>query len=419
MRVLLASGHAYPGGGDCIQMLDSARRLRDAGHDVGVFALAHEESEFTEWSRFWPRDVDFASRPGGASGLAMGMRSVYAPSVGRHLRRMLEAFRPDVAHLHSVHHYLTMAVPRELIRTGIPIVWTLHDYRTVCPSTHLLLDAEPCERCAQSRFYRALPVACKSGSTARTVAAVTETYLTRLLDVYAHVDRFIAPSRFLASTLARMGFRGSQTDVIPNPIAPGTDRTAARDSRADVLFVGRMSAEKGPDLLLRACRALKGVRVVFVGDGPMKQELVSYARAHAIDVSFAGWQSPALVRDWMRGSRVLCVPSTCYENCPGVVLEGMAEGIPVLASDRGGIPELLDHGRCGFLAESGSEDAWRTAIRNVLSDRDDATQRAAVARRRLRVRHDPDTHTDALVQSYRFAIAARRECRVRAARHGV
>jgi len=400
MRILLANSYAYPRGGDCLQMLDSARRLRDAGHDVAVFALAHSESEFDEWSGFWPTDVDFRADTGAVGKAVLALRSAYSRSVARRLREMVRSFRPDVAHLHSVQHHLTISAPCELVRLGVPIVWTLHDYRAVCPSTHLLYKAQPCERCARGRFYRALPLACKSESVGRTAAAVAESYLARLSGVFAHVDRFVAPSRFLASTLARMGFDVSRLDVLPNPIQTSSTPQSRGRNEVDVLYVGRLSAEKGCEVLLRACRSMEGVRLAFVGDGPMMAQLEGYAELHGIDASFVGWQAPEGVRAWMQASRLLCVPSICYENCPGVVLEGMEAGVPVLASNRGGLPELLDNGRCGYLVEAGVEEAWAVAISSALSDSGDSNHRVASARARLQKRHDPQAHTEALVRIY-------------------
>jgi len=270
-----------------------------------------------------------------------------------------------------------------------------------------MVKSRPCERCAGGRFHRALPVACKSGSRARTAVAVGESYLSRLLGVYSNVDRFVAPSRFLASTLTRMGLPSAALDVLPNPIRLGAEEAAPAEFRTDVLYVGRLSSEKGPDLLLRACERLAGLRVTFVGDGPMLEDLSSYATQHGISATFVGWESREAVRNWMCTSRVLCVPSVCYENCPGVALEGMEAGVPVVASDLGGLPELLERGRCGDLVAPGDERAWAAAIEARLASDADRVKNGRRARQRLRLRHDPDAHTAALIRTYRSVLRAR------------
>jgi glycosyltransferase involved in cell wall biosynthesis len=378
-----------------------------------VFALAHPDSEQSQWSRFWPDDVDFHHRESVTGQLAKGLRSIYAPEVARRLRELVRAFRPDVAHLHSIHHHLTTSVVMALAHAHVPIVWTLHDYRAVCPSTHLLLNGKPCERCSEARFYRALPLACKSSSFQRTVAAVAESYLSRASGVYAKVDRFIAPSRFLAATLLRMGFPSDAVEVLPNPIDTTQTDPAADVNGPDVLFVGRLSSEKGPDILMRACGGVDDVRLVLMGDGPMRGELRALSQSLGVKATFAGWTPRGDVRRAMRSAALLGFPSTCYENCPGVVLEAMDAGTPVIASDLGGTSELLDYGRCGELVPPADVPALTEAIRGLLGNRDRRARYAELGRRRLVARHDPDRHTQRLLDIY---AAVRREhlvCRAR------
>jgi glycosyltransferase involved in cell wall biosynthesis len=156
-----------------------------------------------------------------------------------------------------------------------------------------------------------------------------------------------------------------------------------------VLFVGRLSPEKGADVLVRAL-AGSHVGLRIVGDGPARPELEELAATQRVAAEFTGWVAPSVVRPYMAEARLLCVPSVWYENCPGVVLEAMRDGLPVAASGLGGLTELLDAGRAGWLAPPGDPDGWREVIAKALDDPETAALVAERARQRVRARHDPD-----------------------------
>lgn len=317
---------------------------------------------------------------------------------------LLAEFQPDVVHLHSIHHHLTLAVIDACLDAGLPVVWTLHDYRSVCPATSLLRRGETCERCSGGAFFHGLAGRCKSGEMARSLAAVVESYGVRARGTLAKVDCYIAPSEFLGRKVLDMGLPAKRLEVVPNPVFSEPAREPERQ-RHDILYVGRLSPEKGLDCVIRAVAGSADVRLHVVGDGPERDRLASLAATLGADVVFDGWLEETAVRTRMCESQLLCVPSVWYENCPGVVLEAMLLGLPVVASDLGALSELLDGGRAGWLVPPGDSDAWRRGIERALLHDTETLARAEVASRRVRARHNPEGYLKRLEAIYASLVS--------------
>lgn len=404
MRILQANSFHYRRGGDSVQFLELADALGERGHDVGMFSMHHSGNLPSRWSPYWVANVEYRGELSSADRLRAAWRSVYSPSVGRHMTSLVRDFGPDVVHFHSVQHHLTVAAVDACLALGVPTVWTLHDYRSVCPATSLLRAGELCDRCAGGQFWHGVVGRCKSGELTRSAAAVGESYITRMRGTLKAVDCFIAPSRFLAGKVVAMGLPARRVEVIPNPVAVYDDAPKGRRESAEILYVGRLSPEKGAKTLIRAVAKVPGVRLRVVGDGPEHAVLKTLAQESKACVSFDGWLDADGVRERMRDARLLCVPSVWYENCPGVVLEGMALGLPVVASDLGGLTELLDSGRAGWLAPPGDVAAWSAVLSDALTRPEDGEELARAALARVRARHSPGVFLDTIEAVYRSLI---------------
>lgn len=399
MRVLLVNSFYYRRGGAEVHVLELESLLRRGGHDVAIYAMHHPENLPSPWSRYWASHIEYRGRMAPAGMIRGFVRSIDSPEARSGIRAIVRDFRPDVAHLHAVHHHLSLSVIEELKELGIPVLWTLHDYRTVCPATHLLRNDAPCERCAGGRFARALTGRCKSGSLARTAAAVLESYRSRRKGLHAKVDCTIAPSEFLAAKVTAMGLPARRIEVLPNFIeVDGPDSAPPR--RSGLLYAGRLSREKGIDTLLRACAGLDGVSLRLIGVGPAEDELAQLAARLGVNATFLGWRDREDVLAAMAEAVLLVFPSTAYENCPITILEAATRMLPVVASDVGGVPEMLDRGRCGWLVPPGDVGAWRETIASALRDPEGGSSRARAARERIRERHGVETFLRRLESLY-------------------
>jgi len=403
MRIVLANSFHYRRGGADIQFLDLAAALEKQGHSVARFSMHHPEDRESPWSPYWVPYVEYRREMTVAERLKALMRSTYSVDARRQMTRLLQDFQPDLVHFHSVQHHLTLAAVAACFDSHVPVVWTLHDYRSVCPSTALLSHGRPCEACRGGRYWHCVARRCKSGELSRSLAVTVESYLTHMLGWLRRVDCFVAPSRFLAETTTRMGLPAHRLEVVPNPVQPSGQPDFDGRSGTEVLYVGRLSPEKGVDVLLRALVGLPDARLRVHGDGPDWPRLRRLATDLGVDdrVCWEGWQPADAVAERMRKACLLAVPSICYENCPGSVLEAMVAGLPVVASHIGGLVELVDGGRAGWLVPAGDVESWRDGIGQVLQDPVSRRQSAATAYQRARARHDPERFLSRMVGIYR------------------
>jgi glycosyltransferase involved in cell wall biosynthesis len=143
------------------------------------------------------------------------------------------------------------------------------------------------------------------------------------------------------------------------------------------------------------------VRLVIVGDGPLRNALSAKAQAANANIEFAGFQSGDALFRLVRESRALVIPSEWYENAPISVLEAYACGKPVVGARIGGIPELIEEDETGWLFDSGSVEGLSAALRRV-ADTPDATISAAgkAARERVERYHTPQHYLDSMRDLY-------------------
>jgi len=362
--------------------------------------MHHPQNLPSRWSQYWAPYAEYRGNLAGLGRLRAGWRSIYSAESRRQMNRLLKDFAPDIVHFHSVHHHLTLSAVEACLTASLPVVWTLHDYRTVCPATSLLRRDELCERCAGGHFWHGAVGRCKSGELPRSLAAVVESYAARVRGTLAAVECYVAPSRFLARKVVAMGLPARRLEIVPNPVHREALPVESVDRRG-LLYVGRLSAEKGVGALIEAVADLEDAPLRVVGDGPETDRLAALATRLDAKVVFDGWRDAAEIEASMSAAELLCVPSIWYENCPGVVLEAMATGLPVVASDLGGLSELLDGGKAGWLAPAGDHRAWREMIREALTDRARTAQQAARALERVRSRHDPEVFIERIEAIYR------------------
>lgn len=402
MRILLVGNHwtAGPGGAETMLVL-TADLLRAAGHEVVPFAVAEERTLPTPVHDRLPG----GRRPRTRFGEAWA--GTWSPRSYRALARVIDQTRPDLAHVHHVFESLTVSVLDALRRRRVPTVMTLHDYKPVCPNYRLFTEGAPCTRCLSGRYVEVVRHRCLEGSRWRSVAAAADAYASRARGLYDRVDRLVAPSAFLRDRVVDGGLPAERISVLPNPVVAAP---APRDQRAEppvVVYASRLVGEKGVDCLLDASGRLPpGVRLQMIGSGRLEPRVHERVAAEGLPVDVLGPLEPAHVAEHLRAATVAVLPALWWENCPMAVLEAAAQGVPVVASAVGGIPELVEHDRTGLLVPPGDPDALARAVNRLVTDPGKAARLGRAAWARVRERHDPARHVAALLGLYAQVRAA-------------
>ena len=375
----------------------TADLLRRAGHEVVPFAVAEEGTQPTPVRHLLPAAADSEARTrfGEAWAGTWSLRSYRA------LADVVDEVRPDVAHVHHVFELLTTSVLDALRRRGVPTVMTLHDYKPVCPNYRLFTEGGPCTRCLSGRYVEVVRHRCLEGARWRSVAAAADAYAARARGLYDRVNLFLAPSRFLRDRVVEGGLCADRVRVLPNPVVAATEPRGVPADPPFVLYAGRLVAEKGLDTLLDAAGRLPaGVRVRVAGSGRLEGQVRARVAADELPVDVLGPLPSGDVAAVLRAAAVAVLPAVWWENCPMAVLEAAAQGVPVVASAVGGIPELVEDGGTGLLIPPGDADALSGALTRLLERPEEGARLGAAAWARMRARHDPDAHVAGLLEAY-------------------
>ncbi len=405
MRILHVNKFLYRRGGAESYLLDLVERQRARGHEVACWGTDHPATPPQRYSSLLAPYVDLEPPPPGVvPRVRAAARTVWSETSRRLLSAVLDDFAPDVAHVHNVYHHLSPSVLATLRAHGVPIVMTLHDHKLVCPSYHLLAGDDLCTRCLDGRFRHAVQTRCKGSLGASAVVAV-EARVHRTLGLYGPVDVFVSPSRFLASTMRTAGVYADRVEVLGLP-CDVRSLPVKQEPGGGVVVAGRLGREKGVDVLVEAMALLPGARLDVVGDGPERSPLEALAeRVAPGQVRFHGQLPRAAVPAALRASTVAAVPSRWHENHPLSVPEALGSGVPVVASDLGGLPELVRDGVDGVLVPHGDPAALAAALGPLLDDPARALAMGHAGRARVEVDHDPDRHVDRLGEVYERAAA--------------
>ncbi len=370
------------------------------GHDVVDFAMAHPDNLPSPYADDFVSRVEFGNPSWREAVRAVG-RMCYSFEARRRIGRLVDRTRPDVAHLLSFYHQLSPSILGALDRRRLPIVHKLADYKVVCPVYTLYSRGAPCERCAGGRVHRVAVRRCRDGRLAPSVALALEAALHRwLLRSYDRVDLFLAPSRFMADKVRAMGLKGA-IRVLPNFVDVERWRPLTLPAAPVVGYLGRVSAEKGVHVLVRAMRGLRCELRVF-GDGPERAALERAVAASGLsNVRFRGHLEGEDLRAELAACVCVVVPSVWYENNPHSILEAFALGRPAIASDIGGLPELVIHGKTGLLVPPNAVEPLRDALRILSEDRGLAARLGRNARELVEACHSPEVFYAGLMAAYR------------------
>jgi glycosyltransferase involved in cell wall biosynthesis len=226
---------------------------------------------------------------------------------------------------------------------------------------------------------------------------------------YDLIKKFVAPSRFMKTKMVQGGWEPERIDWIPTFVDSQPDRHADNTARPLVLYVGRLDATKGAQLLIDAARALTNrdgipaydLKVIGAGDDAYERSLRHDCQRYGLDhVSFEGWKPNDGVRELLRRARFLVVPSLWYENSPNSVLESMAEGTPVIGPSHGCFPEVISPGRTGALFDPGRPESLADEMERLLKIPPDADEMGRHAQEFVRTHHSPERHYELLENTF-------------------
>lgn len=380
---MVHNAYQLRGGEDSVMETELAL-LRQRGHEVALYVRHNDELQ-------------------GASRLAAAVNTFWSATTWRDAGRQIQAFRPDVMHVHNTLALVSPSIYWRADQLKVPVVQTLHNFRLLCPQAMFLRDGRVCEDCVGKLPWRGVVHGCYRESSAQTAVVAGMLAAHRWAGTWQQrVTRYIALNEFCRQKFIAGGLPADRIVVKPNfvDVDAGPATPQARDG---FLFVGRLSAEKGVEVLGQAAALLPDVRLTVVGSGPLQLALDGLAQ-----VCLRGALPPAEVMGEMSRACALVIPSICNESFPRTLVEAMGSGLPVIASRIGALAELVVEGVTGLLFEPGNAADLAAKIRWAQAHPVQMAQMGQAARSRYERLYTADINYQQLMGIYDEAMTARR-----------
>jgi glycosyltransferase involved in cell wall biosynthesis len=388
MRILLAHNYyQQPGGEDAVVRAEK-QLLEDRGHQVVLYE--RHNSEIESYSAI--------------SRLRLLKTAVWAGDSYDDMSDVVESARPDVAHFHNTFPLISPSAWRACRERGIPVVQTLNNYRWLCPNAQFFRNGRVCEDClGKSVSWPGVLHACYRGSMLQSIAVASMIAAHRLLNTHrSSVDAYIALTEFARLKFVAAGYPTDRVHVKPNFLH--ADPGVGAGSGDYMLFVGRLSPEKGLFTMLEAWKELHDVRLLIAGDGPELAKARDLASRNNLEcVEFLGRLPSDEIYRHLRSASALVFPSEWYEGFPITLLEAFACGVPVVGSRIGGVAEIVSETETGLLFTPGDPTDLARVVRGIRADPMARERMSELARAEFEKKYSAERNYEQLMHIYEIA----------------
>jgi len=392
MRVLAVHNFYQQSGGEDAVFAAESDLLRAHGHEV---------IQYTEDNH----------RIQSLSGIRAAADTIWSFDTFRNLTQLLRSVHPHVAHFHNTFPLISPSAYYACRAAGVPVVQTLHNYRLGCPKAILHRDGRSCEDCLGRGFaWPGVLHACYRESRAATAVTATAMAVHRLIRSWSRmVDVYIALTNFSRSKQIAAGVPADKIVVKPNFVYPDPGAWAFKEDYA--LFLGRLSPEKNPEVMLQAWQTLdRPPALKIIGDGPLRESLERDVRRMGLGgvVQLVGQQPRVRVMEFLQRARALILPSNCYENFPVAIAEAYACGTPIIATRHGAMAELVTERDTGLLFEPGKAAELAACVEWAWTHPKEMQRMGDSARRQFEDRYTAERNYTTLLEIYTQAEERRR-----------
>ena len=352
-------------------------------HEISTFSFARKASLL--WQTRWSREAYLR------------------------IRSLIRKEQPDVAHVYNTLPLITPAAYYACWHEGVPVVQTIYNYRLLCPVGTFLRQGRICEECVQHSLWRSVRYGCYRQSRVQSAAVAWMLHSHRRWNTWNKlVDLYLVPTKFMQHKLIEGGLPRQKIIVKPNYHEPDPGLRESSSCDGSVLYVGRLTPEKGLLTLLKAWRLLRqqpSLRII--GEGPLRADVEKAAAQDPNNkIDFLGGQPHENVISCLKQAAFLVLPSEWYEAFPHVILEAYACGVPILASRVGTLADVIKDGETGVLFESGQPMDLAAKMQWMIDHPSEILQIATAARAEFETRYTADKNYDRLMKIYQVVASS-------------
>lgn len=365
MKILLIDVYNFNKGGAETVCFNTGRMLEEHGHDVVYFTLKWSDNKPSPFSKYFPESKE--TRSGPFRQVKNMVNYFYHFEAARKMEQLILDERPDIAHIHLMWGQITPSIFPVLQKYGIPILFTVHDYRIICPAyTFRDGSGRICEDCQGKYFYKCFTHTCCKGSKLMSAVMAAEQYFRNaFFNPAKYIDGYVYVSNFAKSIQEKYmpALKSKPNITLYNFSTSISDTPKTMPGDKYYLYFGRLSYEKGVKTLLEAFKILPQCKLKVVGTGPKETELKAFAdKGKMQNVEFLGYKQGKELTELVSSAYFVIVPSEWYENNPMTIIEAYSVGTPVVGARIGGIPEIVVENETGYQFESGNSKSLSDTI---------------------------------------------------------
>ncbi len=390
MKILVAHNYYRTPGGEDAVFRSECELLKNFGEEVILYERSNAELDAFSGLRKFKYLFSLG----------------YSRKTYNEIRALIKKFRPDVAHFHNIFFMITPAAYFACKDEGVAVVQSQHNFRLLCSNALFYRNNKPCEDCLRKSLWEGVRHKCYRGSrllTAFIAWAIDRHWKNKTW--INKVDMYITAADFTRQKYLQKGIPQEKIAIKPHFLSKDPGKRNGDKSYA--LYVGRLSQEKGVDVLIEAWKSLKNIPLKIVGHGDQWNQLRELAKNNS-DIEFLGRLPEQECEKYLREARVLVIPSVCYESFPRILVEAYAHGLPIIASRLGSLAELIIDGKTGLLFEPGNAQDLAQKIRVLADDKNRRLAMEKEARLEYEQKYTPEKNYKQLMAIYKQAIEAAR-----------
>lgn len=389
MNILVIHNDYQQLGGETVAVDHQIELLRRKGHNVIIYRRHNNEI------------INFNL----SQKVLFFVNTIYNLKVTKMITNILSSQKVDIVHIHNVFPLISPSVYRAIKKKNLPIVQTLHNFRFLCPNGVLYINGQICELCKFGNMLHSIPRRCYRNSYSLSMLYASTIMLHRQLGTFSLIDRYIAPSEFVALKMLESGLIKDRKKIkIIGNFLPDQPQETVAERGNYFLYLGRLSVEKGILTLIKSAIQLPDIQLKIAGDGPEYRTVEKMIKtSNARHIELLGFVTGFQKKDLISKSLAVIIPSECYETFNLSAIECMSLGVPVIHPDNGSLPYVVGK-ECGIAFKQGSSESLRDAIIWADNNRDKMRELGRAAQRWVRNRYTADVHYDQLIQMYRELI---------------
>lgn len=404
MKILLVNKFHYLNGGSEKYYFELGKLLKKNGNEVAYFSMEDDRNIRTGDKEFFVKKIDLNY---GSKLKALDV--IYSKDNYKKMEEAIKEFRPDVIHFNNFQRQLSASVVEAGWNAKIPMIFTAHDMEAVCPNKDMLYNGRICDDCITKGYMSCIKKKCIKNSKLKSILGVIEMKYYKLHSIYEKFNYIVSPSEFMKKCLLNGGVKNQNIEVIHN-FSNATN--CNNEINGDYIFYfGRISKEKGIFNLIGAVKKCDEVKLLIAGTGPEEEKIKKYIKENKMEsrVVLLGYLNQDEIRERIEKCRFVVIPSIWYENCPYSIIETLEIGKPIIASEIGGIPEIVENEKNGLLYRYDSVDDLADKINELYYNQEKINKMKEASKNKFKMEHTEDVYYQKIMKIYKNAIGEKND----------